>query len=164
MPAGHQLDFAPLITTLSLAAQTIFHPPYCPLIQPISHQFRDKETMADCVKGLAKVKLQDIHCPPLVHRVSSQKAVRLARHNLPLSNPCSLLPTPFSSFTRLETVSKTICSITFPGAAVRLTSLQFLSSSFLPFLRMAVMLPFSSPEEPPPSAVTFWKLCRLPSQ
>ena len=57
-------------TSFSLAAQPIFHPPYCPLIQPILHRSDDKDTMGDCVKSLAKVKVYNIHCPLLVQSAS----------------------------------------------------------------------------------------------
>lgn len=52
-------------TSFSLVARPIFHPTYCPLIQPTSHQSDDKDTMADCTQSLAKVKAYNIHCPLL---------------------------------------------------------------------------------------------------
>ena len=67
---------------------------------------------------------------------------RLVRHDLPLLKLCWLSHITSSSHTCLHIASKRTCSMIFPGTDVRLTSLQFPSSSFLPFLKMRVKLPF----------------------
>jgi len=35
----------------ALAVQPIFHPPFNPLVQPVSHQFCEEENMGDYAKG-----------------------------------------------------------------------------------------------------------------
>lgn len=52
--------------------------------------------------------------------------VRLVRNYFLAINLCWLLLIPFLTFTCLEVVSRSICSIAFPGIEVRLTSLLFL--------------------------------------
>lgn len=56
---------------------------------------------------------------------SSQKTIRLIRHNLPLVNLCWLFAVTLY-FIWMEKVYKRIWSIIFPGAEVRLTGMQFL--------------------------------------
>lgn len=67
---GLQLNFAELITSLSLAVQTIFHPFYCSLIQPVFHQSDDNKTVEDWVKSFAEVEEYNKHWPLLVHSAS----------------------------------------------------------------------------------------------
>lgn len=56
--------------------------------------------------------------------ISSHKAVRLFRHDFPFITPCWLIPVTFLSFIRLEMASRRICTITFAGIKVRLSSLK----------------------------------------
>lgn len=77
--------------------------------------------------------------------------------------PCQI-PVTFLPFMWSEMTSQWICSITCPGAEVRLTDL---SHPVCPFGRWAWCLPCSNHQEPPLTAVTFqgrWLFCSDVSQ
>ena len=52
---------------LDVTIQTIPHPPNSPSIRSISLQFRKKDVVADHVKGLREVQIDDIHSSSLAH-------------------------------------------------------------------------------------------------
>ena len=54
---------------LSPAVHSVFQSPYGPAIQSVSLHFVCNNIMGDYVKGLAEVKVNDIHCSPL-HRAN----------------------------------------------------------------------------------------------
>lgn len=99
---------------------TVFNPPACLLIQPISFSlwiWRDTVS-----KSLSEV--QALPLPQLLKPViSSQNVVRLVKHDFPWVDPCGILQITFLSFMCLLTASRIICSITFSGIRVRLTGL-----------------------------------------
>ena len=71
------------------------------------------------------------------------KATILVRYDLPLVKPHWPLCVSSSLCTHLKITSRRICSMIFPDTETRLTSLWVLGSSFLPFLKLGVMFPFS---------------------
>lgn len=100
-----------------------------------------KDTVA-CVEGLAKSRYTaatsiTLSIDPVI---SSEKTIALVRNGLPLVNPRWLFAVTFSSFMCLDSASRRICYITFPWTQVRLTALQFPTSSFH-FLKMDVTFP-----------------------
>ena len=71
--------------------------------------------------------------------ISSQKATRLVKQDLPLIKSCWLSQITSLSRMSLNIASRRICSMIFPGTDIRLTSVQFPRSSFLSSLKMGVM-------------------------
>ncbi|KAJ7400839.1 hypothetical protein BTVI_101645 [Pitangus sulphuratus] len=61
---GLALDPMPLISTLW---NLLTDPPHCPLIQSILTEFTYEDVVRDSVKSLAEVKVDSIHCSPLIH-------------------------------------------------------------------------------------------------
>jgi len=103
----------------------------------------------DCVEGFTDVQTDHILSSPLVHYLvtPSWKATRLVRQNLLLVKPRWLSRITFLSSMCLRIASRRICSMTFPGTEVRLAG-----QSFLLFLKMGTMFPFShSPGTSPDS-------------
>ena len=52
---------------LGLAVEPVFNPPHCLLIQPILHQLLYE---ADSAKSPTDVKVDNIHCSPIVYQAS----------------------------------------------------------------------------------------------
>lgn len=69
-----------MATFLSPKVQSIFHPPYNPLKQSISHQFGSNDTMGDHAKDFPKVKVGNI-TSSIELVISLQQSIRLLRHN-----------------------------------------------------------------------------------
>ena len=74
--------------------------------------------------------------------IPTQKATTSVRHNLSLVISCWLFQITSSSCMCLNICFRVICFMHFPGTDMRLTGLQFLYSSFFPFLNVGVMFPF----------------------
>lgn len=87
-----------------------------------------------------------IHCRNILHHHLNHGEVKWFcsqyRHDFPIIPPCWLLSATFLSFTCLEMVFRISHSVTFPGTEARLTSLQFLLSFFLPFLKIGLTFAF----------------------
>lgn len=52
------------------AVQVNFYPPYCPLIEFLSHQCDCEDTIRNAAKGFTKVNVNNIHCSTLMHWTS----------------------------------------------------------------------------------------------
>lgn len=68
--------------SVSLAVQLIFHPAFHPLVQPVSHQFGDKESISKVDKTIVKVD-KSTYCLPHVlsacHLITESNAVGQAQ-------------------------------------------------------------------------------------
>lgn len=93
------------------------------------------------VKSRLALSIALINFPEPV--ISSQKAIRLIRHDQPLVNAQKLLPVTFSSISCMEMVLKMIHCITSLRTEVRLTSLRFPKTSSLTFLKLGWTYVFS---------------------
>lgn len=83
-----------------------------------SASFVYKDVMVDSIQSLAKVKINNIHSSPIICQASH---LIECYHQACFPLCKSTLPTTFFSITHVETISRIICSITFPGIRVRLT-------------------------------------------
>lgn len=75
----------------------------------------------DYVKCLVKDKVESIHTSPLIQVVSSQRAIRLVKHNLALVYSSWVFPATFLSFMHLETTSAKSCCVISLETEVRMT-------------------------------------------
>lgn len=82
--------------------------------------------MGDNVQSISKDKINNIH--PASHLIA--EGCQVDQTLFPLRKSMLIAPNTFLSFMVLGTVSRVICSISFPGIKVRLPCLAF---SFLPF-------------------------------
>lgn len=119
-------NFMPLIATLRAQPFSQFstHLAVCSSSPNINSPNIICEGLAgDGVKGLAEVQV-DTALPSSTRPVMSlQKFIKLVKHVFPSVNPRWLLLMIFLLFIRLEVVSRTNDSITFPGIEARLPSL-----------------------------------------
>ena len=97
--------------------------------------------MGDSVKSLAEVKLDNIHCSPLIYPASHViiGGYLFGEHDFHLVNPCRPFLITFSS-TCLKMTSRINSSITFPGMEMWLIGLQFPGSFFLTIFKTGVTL------------------------
>lgn len=127
-----------------MTIQPILYPPNSTPFKFISHQLRDKDVVWDYIKGLAQAQVDDICCPSFVHGCCHIiiEGHQIGHHSLSLVKPCWLSQITSTSRIYHNICSKRIHLMTFPGTEMKLTSLQFSRSSFLPFQKMGVMFPF----------------------
>ena len=100
--------------------------------------------MGDSVENLAREKINKIYYYPLIHQASqfTVEGYQVGQAWLSLCNNLCWLLLITLSVRCPAMVSRKICSITFPGTELRLTSLSLPRSSFLPFLKTGVMFAF----------------------
>jgi len=181
-----RLEIKPLTTTLwlqpsnkskpalfcSFVPKDIFpvdliQPIPCPLnsllFRSITFQSRDKNVMWDHLKGLAEVQVDYImiFCcllMPSLHHRTPEDLTRLIWHNPSMVKLCwlSWITSLFCMSLKIPGWSRRICSMIFPRTEVKLTSLYFLESSFLSFIKMGVMFPFSCHWGHQMTTMTIW--------
>lgn len=112
-----------MISSFSSTAQPVLILLPCPLVWSVFHQFVYEHVMEQSVEILVKAKINNTKCSLLLPQALSYKDTSLIRRQFPFINHADYTLYSFLFFICLETISRRICSIKFPGTEVRLTIL-----------------------------------------